>query len=183
MPSIKKLIVFVASLSAANSCITESTMAQVMQDVTNIDNSVKILTSQIRDYQGGIEGVSAQLKSLSAVQKALDSGVSDSGLLPATISLTDAFNLVEQVNDTLAIDNPIAVDALISKRKQYKDAGVAPVIPSILQQLLAGHDAFSNHILERIPPGTSPEVIDLGKQVIQVISDALQRGIDAFNEN
>lgn len=182
MSSIKKLIVFVASVAAANHCTSPVTMAQVMQDVTNIDNNVKILTSRIRDYQGGIEGVSAQLESLSAVQKALNSGVTDSGLLPATISLMDAFNLVEQVNDTLAIDNPIAVDALISKKEQYKDAGIATVIPSILQQLLAGHDKFSSNILERVPPGTSPEVIELGKQVIQGISDALGRGIDAFKE-
>ncbi|KAJ6789378.1 hypothetical protein PWT90_00931 [Aphanocladium album] len=158
-------------------------MAQVMQDVAIIDSHVLTLTEQIRSYEGGLPGVLPQVESLSYVYNALQDGVKDSGNLPNVISIEEAFNLVVQVNDTLAVHNPAAIDVLIERKHLYEDAGVSGTISPILQQLLNGHEQFSQNILDRIPPGTPPEAIDIGRQVVEVISVALQTGIDAFTES
>ncbi len=177
------LPIIVAGLSTASSLTPRSTISQVLQDVSNIDSHVLTLTQQIRSYQGGLPGILPQVDSLSSVYDALQDGVRDSGNLPNPISLLDAFNLVEQVNSTLAIDNPAAIDALIEKKQLYVNTGVSGTLAPILQQLLDGHEQFSKNILDRLAPDTPPEAVDLGKQVIEVISVALQKGIDAFSEN
>lgn len=155
-------------------------MSKVMQDVANIDCYVLTLTGQIRSYQGGLPGIIPQVDTLSSVYEALKSGVRNSGNLPSIITLEDAFNLVVQVNETLAIDNPAAIDALIEKKTVYKDAGVAGTLPVILQALLDGHEQFSQIIIDRLPPDTPPEAVNIGKQVVEVISEALRKGIKAF---
>ncbi|KAK2591170.1 hypothetical protein QQS21_011146 [Conoideocrella luteorostrata] len=176
---IKSLVIFAAAVQASDSCPSgETTMAQVMQDVANIDTNVKILTGHVADYKGDLGGIGLQLKSFSAVQSALNDGVRDSGLLPARITLQDAFNLVEQVNSTLAIDNPIAIDTLIGKKEVYDRAGVSGAIAPALELLLDGHNKFSDNVLKRVPENTPKEVVELGKQVVDGISQALRKGIN-----
>jgi len=50
--------------------------------------------------------------------------VTDSGLLPPTISSSDTTALIQYVNKTLAIDTPIAVKTLESKKELFKEAGL-----------------------------------------------------------
>lgn len=162
--------------------LSQSSIPQVMQDVANIDCHVLTLTEQIRSYQGGLPAILPQVDTLSSVYEALQSGVENSGNLPKIITLEDAFNLVVQVNETLAIDNPVAIDALIEKKRLYKDAGVAGTLSPLLRSLLDGHEQFSQNIIDRLPPDTPPEAVDIGKQVVNVISEALRKGIKAFTQ-
>lgn len=184
MVSFTPLVLLLAAASAAPSLEASpralATIEQVNQDVDNIDTNVKHLTGLTRAYEGGILGATPQLAALSAVYLALAGGVVHSGLLPGTISAADAVGLVDHVNRTLAVDNPIAVDTLIAKRKQFQDAHVDGFIAPALELLLVGHESFSNNVLTRIPDDVSPELVAGGKAAVEVISDALRKGIKTF---
>ncbi|KAM4067249.1 hydrophobic surface binding protein A domain-containing protein [Hirsutella rhossiliensis] len=167
----KPLVLFLAAVSAAPleqslSELAVATIKQVNQDVTNIDTNVKRLTRL--------------LAALSNVYLALAGGAIHSGQLPRPIPIKDLLGLVEHVNKTLAIDNPIAVNTLISKKKELEDAKVAGFLVPRLEMLLAGHEAFSNHILARVPADASPEIKAQGKAVVEVISDALRKVLRLF---
>jgi hypothetical protein len=126
MVSLRSLLLYVATATAL------TTVHQVIDDITVLDNNVKALTTQISLYTGGILAATPQLTSLTAVYLSLLKGVTDSGLLPPTISSPDAMALIQHVNKTLAIDNPIAVKTLESKKELFKEAGLKNAIVGAL---------------------------------------------------
>lgn len=77
---------------------------------------------------------------------------------------------------TLAVDNPIAVNALKEKKEQYAKAKLANVMVAGLGLLKLGHENLVNNVLVRVPE----EALEDGKKVALGISEALQDGIDTF---
>lgn len=59
---------------------------------------------------------------------------------------------------------------------QFQQAGLDDFVVAALGLLRAGHDSFSQHILPRIPGNT----VEPAKEVIEIIDEALQKGIDEF---
>lgn len=155
---------------------------KVKTDVANIDINVRQLNSVAIAYNGGFLGVAPLTASLSGVFAALEEGVHDSDRLPPTISIENAASLVIYVNQTLAINNPIAVQTFISKKTLFKNSPVGSFIAPALEHLLAGHESFSDHILTRIPDDAPAELVEQGKAVVEVISNALRKGIREFQE-
>jgi hypothetical protein len=90
----------------------------------------------------------------------------------------DGIRLIDHVNRTLAIDNPIAVEVLESKKQLFDAAGTSPIIKGGLKLLLSDHLAFSNEVLERAPPSLLAD----GNAVVDVITNALQHGIETFSQ-
>ena len=56
--------------------------------------------------------------------------------------------------------------------------GTSPVIKGGLKLLLSDHLAFSNEVLERAPPSLLAD----GNAVVDVITNALQHGIETFSQ-
>lgn len=169
MVSLKSLLLFSATAIAA-------TVPQVLTDITNLDNNVKSLISTTRAYTGGVVGANPQLFALIPVYTSLLKGVTDTGLLPSSLSVDEAYQIINHVNATLAVDNPIAVETLIGKRDLYEKAGLSQGIVAALGLLKLGHEAFTKNVVERIPDSTLAD----GTAVALVISNALQKGIDYF---
>lgn len=178
MVSFKKLLSFTTAVTASIPPPPPKriTIAQVEDDVTAIDTSVKTLTSAVNSYTGGYLAALPLLTDLTAVYGALYKGVFDSGLLPSSISSSDVFSLINYVNQTLAIDNPIAIEALEAKKSYFQDEGLDGIIVAAIGLLKAGHDAFSFNALQRVPA----DAVGPAKEVIEVIDAALQNRIDSF---
>ncbi|TEY73117.1 hypothetical protein BOTCAL_0083g00300 [Botryotinia calthae] len=170
MVSIKVLLLWPSIVLAL------TTVTQVKNDITTLDINVQALTSQTALYNGGLLPAAPLLGSLTAVYLSLLQGVTDSALLPPSISESDAQSLNEHVNVTLAIDNPIAINTLKGKKALFKEQGLDGAIVAGLGLLLAGHEAFTNNVLQRLPEDQSAD----GQEVTQVITVALTDGIHYF---
>lgn len=164
---------FLASLAAA----AASQVDVVIDDVTALDQDVKDLTAGVQAYNGGLLAQTPLLPGLTKVHIATRTGYYDSKELPRPLSVTDAGRLIDHVNATLAIDNPIAVKTLVDKKELFAAAGTTLVIKGGLQVLLDDHLKFSNEVLERAPEGLEAE----GQEVVDVITRALEGGIEAFS--
>ncbi|KAI6806426.1 hypothetical protein KC367_g3429 [Hortaea werneckii] len=149
----------------------------VYNDVTNIDESVQKLISATEAYQGGLLSQAPIAIDFVPTHLATRKGFYDSLLLPSTVSESDAHALVEHVNNTLAIDNPRAVDTLISKKPQIEKVGDEGIIKAGIQLLLSDHLSFSDEVLKRTPADVLPQAND----VVDVITVALRKGVDAFS--
>ena len=157
--------------------VSTSQVDVVIDDITALDKDVQSLTAKVRAYNGAVIAQTPQLFGLTQVPLATRKGSYDSTSLPSPLSENDAARLIEHVNQTLSVDNPIAVQVLISKKELFDAAGTSPVIKEGLKVLLDDHLAFSNEVLERAPADQLAE----GNEVVDVITNALQHGIATFS--
>lgn len=149
----------------------------VIDDVTALDQDVQDLTADVRAYNGGLLAQSPLLLGVTKVHVATRKGYYDSKDLPRPLSETDATRLIDHVNNTLAIDNPIAVETLKGKKDLFDASGTSIFIKGGLQILLDDHLDFSNEVLERAPKSLEQDA----NSVVDVISDALRSGIEFFS--
>jgi len=170
------MVAFKPLLLFGTCALAATTVSQVRTDITNLDNTVNKLATTTSAYTGGLIPATPQLFALVPVYTTLLKGVTDTGLLPSSLSVSEAYQIINHVNSTLAIDNPIAVDTLISTRELYAKAGLSDEIVAALGLLKLGHEAFTKNVVERVPDSTLAN----GTSVALVISNALQRGIDYF---
>lgn len=155
---------------------TAVTVAQVAADITALDNNVKKLTKTVNAYNGGFIGALPQLNALIPVYLSLLKGVADTAVLPPAISTTDAYTIIDLVNVTLAIDNPIAVNALVAKKRLYQAAGLDDFLVAALGLLELGHESFTFNALKRVPAEAADDAI----AVTGIITNALKYGIHVF---
>lgn len=173
-----RLLSTIGTLLLTVSTVISASVDDVYNDITVLDQDVQALTSMVRGYQGGLIAQGPLLLQLTKVHIATRKGGYDASTLPTTpLSENDALRLIEHVNTTLSVDNPIAVDVLKSKKPLFEASGTVPFIKAGLQILLDDHLYFSNEVLERAPQ----DLIAEANQVVDVISNALQGGIAAFS--
>ncbi|EPE36484.1 hypothetical protein GLAREA_08647 [Glarea lozoyensis ATCC 20868] len=158
---------------------TAATVAQVADDITALNLKVKKLTKTVNAYQGGFVGALPQLNALVPVYLSLLKGVADTAALPPSVSVTDSYTIIDLVNSTLAVDNPIAIDALVAKKSLYKAAGLNDFLVAAVGLLELGHESFTLNTLKRVPPEASAD----GIAVTDVITNALLYGIHVFEAN
>lgn len=176
----KSLYSLVALLSLSATALAQASNRQVQvvyDDVSAINENVLELTETTRAYQGGLVGQLPVAIDFTPVYAATRKGFYDSLLLPAQVSSSDAQLLIEHVNQTLAVNNPRAVDVLKSKKPLFQQAGSTPLIKSGLELLLFAHLSFSNEVAKRIPAELKAE----GQSVIDVITVALQDGVAFYS--
>lgn len=94
--------------------------------------------------------------------------------------MEDLLRLTEHVNKTLAVDNPIAVDTFIAKKALYEEAGLKLAIHLSLKVFMALQLRVADNIMARVPSDAPKEKVEIAKRDIQIITEALQRGIDAY---
>ena len=162
---------------SAAAVVSASQVDVVINDITALDKDVQSLTANVRAYNGGLIPQIPQLFGLTQVHLATRKGYYDSKTLPSPLSETDATRLIQHVNETLSVDNPIAVEVLISKKEFFDKAGTSLVIKEGLKILLKDHLDFSYEVLERAPADQLAE----GNEVVDVITNALQHGIATFS--
>ncbi|THX80193.1 hypothetical protein D6D04_04720 [Aureobasidium pullulans] len=173
-----RLFSTISTLLLSVSTVTAASVDDVYNDITSLDQDVQDLTSMVRGYQGGLLAQGPLLLQLTKVHIATRKGGFDASTLPTTLlSESDAMRLIDHVNTTLSVDNPIAVNVLKSKKALFDASGTDVFIKAGLQILLDDHLYFSNEILERTPQDSIAEA----NEVVDVISNALQGGIAAFS--
>lgn len=153
------------------------TVQTVYDDITKIDNAVLELTNTTQAYNGGFIPQLPLAIDFVPVHLATRKGFYDSLLLPDTLTNADALLLIEHVNQTLSVDNPAAVNVLISKKSLFDAEDSTPLIKAGLQLLLSDHLSFSNEVAKRIPAELQAD----GQEVIDVITVALQDGVTTFS--
>jgi len=171
LPSLFNIILLLAT------SVSASQVDVVINDITALDQDVQSLTAKVRAYNGGLIPQIPQLFGLTQVHLATRKGYYSATTLPRPLTEEDGARLIDHVNRTLAIDNPIAVGVLESKKPLFDAAGTSPAIRAGLKLLLSDHLAFSNEVLERAPMSELAE----GNAVVDVISNALQHGIETFS--
>jgi hypothetical protein len=90
---LKNLYLLGSTALAVSALTKRTTITQVSNDVTAIDTHVKALALSTSAYTGGILGALPLASDLLAVYLALLEGVTDSGLLPPTLSEADGIAL------------------------------------------------------------------------------------------
>lgn len=166
-----------STLFISAAVVAGSQVDVVIDDITALDKDVQSLTANVRAYNGGLIPQVPQLFGLIEVHLATRKGYYDATGLPSKLSEDDASRLINHVNETLSVDNPIAVEVLISKKPYFDAAGTSAVIKEGLKVLLNDHLDFSYEVLERAPADRLAD----GKEVVDVITVALQRGVATFS--
>ncbi|KAG9943787.1 hypothetical protein KCU85_g8447, partial [Aureobasidium melanogenum] len=173
-----RLVSTISALLLSVSTVISASVDDVYNDITSLDQDVQALTDMVRDFQGGLIAQAPLLLQLTKVHIATRKGGYDAATLPSTpLSESNALRIIDHVNTTLAVDNPIAVNVLESKKPLFDTSGTDPFIKAGLQILLDDHLYFSNEVLERTPQ----DLIAEANQVVDTISNALQGGIAAFS--
>jgi hypothetical protein len=108
-----RLLSTISTLLLSVSTVISASVDDVYNDITALDQDVQDLTSMVRGYQGGLIAQGPLLLQLTKVHIATRKGGYAASTLPTTpLSESDALRLIEHVNTTLSVDNPIAVDVL-----------------------------------------------------------------------
>ncbi|KAF2209862.1 hypothetical protein CERZMDRAFT_99921 [Cercospora zeae-maydis SCOH1-5] len=155
-----------------------SQVDRVHDDVSTINRNVLELTGTTKHYNGGLVNQLPFIVDFGPVYLATRRGFYDSVLLPDPLAQSDAQRLIEHVNATLAVNNPIAVGVVKSKKVFFDDAGTSQVVRGGLELLLFAHLSFSNEVAKRI---VDEEQRAEGQAVIDVITVALEDGIAFFS--
>lgn len=172
-----KLSSIAALLLAPTQILAATTVAQVNADIVTLDNSVKTLTTSVQNYHGGLLNETGITLNLALVAANTAKGGTDANALPSTtLSNNEACSVISTVKQTLDIDNPAAVDALIAKKAFFQQSLQDGLVQAGLKLLLSEHLYFSDAILERTPLGA----LGGANEAVDVISNALQRGINEF---
>lgn len=153
-----------------------ATTAQCLQDINNINSGVRELIPQIQSYDGNIIAAGLQAVTLTKIFFALASLDKHTAELPIPITEADTNSIVQLVNSTLTISNPIALDAIVAKKQVYVDQHFDFIILAGLRALLDGHAIATSNILERISQDAAANALP----VTEAITIALQKGIVAY---
>lgn len=172
-----KLSSITALLLSSTRILAATTVTQVDADIITLDNSVKALITSVQNYNGGLLTGTGISLNLGIVIANTAKGGADANALPSTtLSNADAYSIINTVKQTLDIDNPAAVDALIVKKSYFQKSLQDGLVQGSLKVLLSEHLYFANAILKRTPA----EALGDANMAVDIISNALQRGIDEF---
>ncbi|KAI5358391.1 Putative Cell wall mannoprotein [Septoria linicola] len=171
------LSIFLLPTTFAQSTTTPS-VNTVYADISTINSRVLALTAATQSYSGGLVNQLPFLIDFGPLYLATRKGFYDSLLLPNPLTASDAQLLISHVNETLAINNPKAVEVVKSKKPLFDEAGTSPVVKEGLELLLFAHLGFSDEVAKRVKDaGQKAE----GQRVIDVITVALQDGIAFYS--
>lgn len=91
-----------------------TTVDDVGCDINGIYKNAGDLNDEVKNWDSHLLTAAPQLVSLSLTQKALDSSVKHIDELPALLTTALAKRILDLVNVTLYVGNPITVDTVIS---------------------------------------------------------------------
>ncbi|TWU74232.1 hypothetical protein ED733_003848 [Metarhizium rileyi] len=180
MISLKALVSFLALSPVALAAPQPNYTDLCYTDITNIDTNVKALTEKIKGYNGGLVWALPQIPLALQAAVATASGGVHSSLLPPVLPVDDLLRLADHVNKTLAVDSPVAVEALVNKASLYEQAGLKTPIHLALKVMMALHLHFADNILDRVSADAPADKVNILKGDIQGFTNALRKAIKAF---
>ncbi|KAF2183585.1 cell wall biogenesis protein [Zopfia rhizophila CBS 207.26] len=170
-------------LALAIGVISEPTLtgrkpALVERDVATIKNVINGISGKLTDLDSAVKAFSGdptRLQSASdAVQSAIESGTQKvSNTDP--ISATDALQL-QPIIESLTASVNTTVNDLIAKKSDFVSAGIGGVVLQALQSQKSASQDLSDAITSKVPEALR----GIASQLSSGITDALQRGIIAF---
>lgn len=170
------MVSFTSFVLLAAATVSAATVDDVLRDINGIYTNAGNLNDQAKNWDGHLITAAPQLASLALTQTALDSGVKHTDELPALLTTPEAKRILDLVNVTLYVGNPITVDTVISRKPDYVRIGQRATILEGLKKLRTGHGHFAGNVLNRLPE----ECTQRGLTLTYHISEALRKGILAF---
>ncbi|KAB8298630.1 hypothetical protein EYC80_000809 [Monilinia laxa] len=172
MPSIKSLLL------CATGTLAFTGFTQIETDISAIDKNIQTLTTQATSYTGGLTDGLAILNSLSNIYSSFMQGATDASDLPASFSESDAQSLIDYTNSTVLVDSTTAVKTLEGKKEHFQEVQLAGSVATALSDLLAGHQKFTEQVVQRTPENLTADAMSVLDLIIEVLKDGI-----AFFEN
>lgn len=158
-------------------CDINVNSTDIVPDIINLDDAVRDLTAAVSAYTGGIL-LSSGIDFLNVTARLSKANIDISSLPQQDFELASIHELEDVVKVTLAIDNPKAVNELVSKKALIEQVPLqGGVVKTGLETLLAGHLQFTQQALDRTPESEVKGVQD----VANIITNALQKGVAEFS--
>lgn len=119
------------------------------------------------------------LATVGAIHLANRKGFVDANLAPQ-FNEEDTRRIFDTVVETVGVSIPDDVQVLISKKPNFEDSGLVPVVLASLKLLINDHDTFSEAVQAKAFKGNA-ELNEEGQEVVDRIHDAIQNGIDVYS--
>jgi hypothetical protein len=168
-------ILALAGFTAAEASIYGRQVATVVNVINQITTDTKDLDTIVKSFSGAGDVPKLQAASDKLATTVTD-GV-DTVNNASSLSLTDALQIQGQVQ-ALQSTVETTVNDLISKKSTIVSAGAGARVETSLQQQLKGAQQLSTAISSKVPS----EVSGLAQQFSSGITNALQKGVDAFKD-
>lgn len=92
----------------------------------------------------------------------------------------DTRRIFDTVVETVGVSIPDDVQVLISKKANFEESGLVPVVLASLKLLINDHDTFSEAVQAKAFKG-DVELNAEGQEAVDSIHDAIQNGIDVYS--
>ncbi|KAH8678793.1 hydrophobic surface binding protein A-domain-containing protein [Tricladium varicosporioides] len=177
MLAIKPLFLFATSACAVVTPTRRSVSSNlILSDLVALDTSVKVLTSSIQRYSGGVFEATPILAAITAVHLSNRKAYTDSRFISSQ-SLDDSQTLVSYVSNTLAKTIPACVDTLESKKKEFGNSGLNSIVVGSLKLLKNDHETLSAALTSKLDLAILLEA----SVAVAIIDDAIKGGIAYFS--
>lgn len=134
------------------------------------------LTASLDSYNGSLIQAAPISADILAIHLANRKAYADAEL--ATPQNTTVSNeIIDYVFKTVGVDILNSVKVLESKKADFEASGLTDVVLGGLELLKNDHDTYSAALLNK----TAPDTRARGEEVVKIIDDALQNGIDDFS--
>ncbi|KAL4890602.1 hydrophobic surface binding protein A-domain-containing protein [Aspergillus ambiguus] len=163
-----------ATVAIATPTKVQRDAAPVESVISAIQDKTEALGTAINGYSGGdtssVESASSDL--ISTIKSGVET-VNSNGDLTST----DALALTSPVQDlTKKVES--VVNSIIDKKSQFVSAGAGGTVLESLKAQYAAAQSLSDAISSKVPSSLS----DLAAQLSAGITDAIQKGIDAYKD-
>lgn len=180
MVSFKVILSSIALSSAVLAVPQTNYTGLCYNDITNIDNNIKELTAKVKDFNGGLFSAVQQIPLALEATVATASAGLHSAFLARPLPVDDLLRLADHVNKTLAVDSPLAMQALVSKEPVYEQIGLKGPIHLGLKAYLILYQQVAKNILDRVPAGAPKDRSEVLKSDMQMIMDAVRKAIKVY---
>jgi hypothetical protein len=152
----------------------------IIADITDLDNQVKELTTDLNNLNLGLFTLLQALtvsNQFTAVHNSNRQAYNDALLITTAFSDSDSAAIVSLVQKTLVIDNPKAVSICKQKKPIFQLLLQSSTVLSDLKTLMNDHISLSAALMQWVAPSQQ----QAGTAAVQTITDSLQSAIDYYS--
>ncbi|PVH79913.1 hypothetical protein DL98DRAFT_419528, partial [Cadophora sp. DSE1049] len=140
--SIKNILFFAVTASAAVIIPRADVNATATADIKTIRTDIQALTSASNSYSGGLTNALKVQDAYSTLDKAIQSATTDANSFSQQDTYTSRY-IISQI-EAAEPDVKAAVDAIIAKKSQFTADGVASLVKSDIANLKKDSDALAD---------------------------------------
>ncbi|KAJ8059580.1 hypothetical protein OCU04_011235 [Sclerotinia nivalis] len=181
MVSLKALFFYLASISVSVSAapLTDRNLVTpdtLISDINNISNGVQALTTTLNSCNSKILDAAPIGLKFAAIHTSSSKAYIDAKLAAPANSF-DSNRIVEFTFSNVGVEIPEAIRVLKTKKEDFSKVDLSVVVLVGLKLLRHDHDRFSEALVAKL----TPDVVDRANEMVSVINEALQDGIDYFS--